>query len=50
VLGVEVTWMDDLTRPVPKKRIPMVFTHTEVQAVLDKLNGQHKLLASLLYG
>ena len=42
--------MDDLARPVPKKRIPVVLTRTEVQAVLGKLDGQHKLLASLLYG
>lgn len=50
VLGVEVPWMDDLARPVPKKRIPVVLTRAEVQAVLGKLDGQHKLLASLLYG
>ena|GEM_PF-4368862 len=50
VLGVDVPWMDDLARPVPKKRIPVVLTRAEVQAVLGKLDGQHKLLASLLYG
>jgi integron integrase len=50
VLGVELPWMDALARPVPQKRIPVVLTRAEVQAVLDKLDGQHKLLASLLYG
>jgi integrase len=50
VLGVDVPWMDDLARPVPKKRIPVVLTRADVQAVLGKLDGQHKLLASLLYG
>ena len=50
VLGIDVPWMDELARPVPKKRIPVVLTRAEVQAVLDKLEGQHKLLASLLYG
>jgi integron integrase len=50
VLGMELSWMDDLARPVPKKRIPVVLTRSEVQAVLGKLEGQHKLLASLLYG
>ncbi len=49
VLVIEVPWMDDLARPVPKKRIPVVLTRAEVQAVLEKLDGQHKLLASLLY-
>lgn len=50
VLGVALPWMDELARPVPKKRIPVVLTRSEVQAVLGKLDGQHKLLASLLYG
>ena len=50
VLGVALPWMDALARPVPKKRIPVVLTRSEVQAVLGKLEGQHKLLASLLYG
>ena len=48
--GVALPWMDALARPVPKKRIPVVLTRSEVQAVLGKLEGQHKLLASLLYG
>lgn len=34
VLGIEVPWMDDLARPVPKKRIPVVLTRAEVQAAL----------------
>ncbi len=50
VLGIELPWMDDLARPVPKKRIPVVLTRTEVQAVLGRLEGQHKVLASMLYG
>ena len=49
VLGVELPWMDDLARPVPKRRIPVVMTRPEVQAVLGHLQGQHKVLASLLY-
>jgi integrase len=50
VLGIELPWMDELARPVPKKRIPVVLTRPEVQALLGKLDGQHQLLASLLYG
>ena len=50
VFGLELAWMDDLARPVPRKRIPVVLTRAEVQALLGKLEGQHKLLASLLYG
>jgi len=26
-------WMDELARPVPKKRIPVVLTRSEVQAI-----------------
>ncbi len=50
VLGVALPWMDELARPVPKRRIPVVMTRAEVQAVLGHLHGQHRLLASLLYG
>jgi hypothetical protein len=38
--------MDELSRPVPEKRIPVVLTRAEVQAVLGQLEGQQKLLAS----
>ena len=50
VFGIELPWMDDLARPVPKRRIPVVMTRPEVQAVLGHLQGQNKVLASLLYG
>jgi integron integrase len=50
VLGIDLPWMDELALPVPKKRIPVVLTRPEVQALLSNLAGQHKLLASLLYG
>ena len=46
VFGIELPWMDDLARPVPKRRIPVVMTRTEVQAVLGHLQGQNKVLAS----
>ncbi len=38
--------MDELARPVPEKRIPVVLTRAEIQAVLGQLEGQQKLLAS----
>ena len=50
VLGVALPWMDELARPVPKKRIPVVLTRTEVLAIFSHLRGEHKVLASLLYG
>ena len=36
--------------PGAQKRIPVALTRTEVQAVLGRLEGQHKVLASMLYG
>lgn len=33
-----------------KRRMPTVFTHPEAQAVIGRLTGTHKLVASLLYG
>ena len=32
------------------RRIPTVFTHDEAIAVLNNMNGTHKLVASLMYG
>lgn len=32
------------------KRLPVVLTRSEVRAVLDRLTGTHRLMASLLYG
>ena len=51
VLGIDMPWMQQLGRPVPHKRIPVVLTNVEVQALLarmgDRVTG---LLAHLLYG
>ena len=51
VLGVDMPWMRDLGRPIPKKRIPVVLTHVEVQALLAHMDGPDTgLIARLLYG
>lgn len=51
VLGVDMPWMRDLGRPIPKKRIPVVLTHVEVQALLTRMDGPVTgLIARLLYG
>jgi hypothetical protein len=36
VLGVDMPWLQQLGRPVPHKRIPVVLTHVEVQALLAR--------------
>jgi integron integrase len=50
VLGREIPWLQELGRPVPKKRLPVVLTQAEVQAVLARLSGVSGLLGRLLYG
>ena len=51
VLGVDMPWLRELGRPVPQKRIPVVLTHVEVQALLARMGeGVTGLLGRLLYG
>jgi integron integrase len=50
VLGLQLPWMQEIGRPVPKRRLPVVLSVDEVLSVLAKLNGEHQLLARLLYG
>ncbi len=50
VLGREVAWLDDLVRAKRPKRLPVVLTQAEVDALLRRLQGIPKLVASLLYG
>ena len=50
VLEEQLPWMTEIARPVPKRRLPVVLSPDEVQAVLSRLEGVHRLLARLLYG
>lgn len=50
VLGIELPWLDNIERAKAPKRLPVVLTRTEVQALLTRLDGSHWLMASLLYG
>ena len=51
VLGVDMPWLAELGRPVPKKRIPTVLTPVEVQSLLARMgDGVTGLLGRLLYG
>ncbi|MBK1715734.1 integron integrase [Rubrivivax gelatinosus] len=50
VLGQSLPWMNEIGRPVPKRRLPVVLAPDEVAAVLGRLDGTHRLLAELLYG
>jgi integron integrase len=50
VLGVQLPWMQEIGRPVPKRRLPVVLSAEEVVAILGQMAGEHQLLARLLYG
>ena len=51
VLNISLPWLDDVGRPKPQRRLPVVLSHDEVARVLAALpEGPHRLLAELLYG
>jgi site-specific recombinase XerD len=50
VLRQQLPWMQEIDRPVPKRRLPVVLSQDEVVTVLDRMQGVHQLLARLLYG
>lgn len=50
VLEQKLAWLEKVTQAKTAKRLPVVLTVREVQAVLKGLSGTHWLLASLLYG
>lgn len=50
VLGIQLPWMDDIQRARKPRRLPVVLTRPEVQAMLDEMAGLNWLMASLLYG
>lgn len=50
VLEMQLPWLDNITQAKAPKRLPVVLTVSEVQAVLSRLSGSHLLIASLLYG
>jgi integron integrase len=50
VLGQQLPWMDEIVRPQRKPRLPEVLSVAEVARVLALLQGEHRVLAQLLYG
>ena len=50
VLGIELPWLDGITRATHEKRLPVVLSRAEVRALLAQLQGTPWLVASLLYG
>lgn len=50
VLGIELPWLEEIGRPVPKRRLPVVLTREEVATLLSGMEGVTGLLGRLLYG
>lgn len=50
VLGREVGGLGEVVRARKPKRLPVVMTPAEVRAVLTELEGDKRLMASLMYG
>lgn len=50
VLEVELPWMGEIGRPHVQRRLPVVLSQEELAAVFLRLEGEHRLLAQLLYG
>lgn len=50
VLGIELPWLENVTRAKKPARLPVVLSESEVQRLLAQLDGVHHLVASLLYG
>jgi integron integrase len=51
VLGVDLPWLDGITRAKKPARLPTVLTREEVAALLERIgDAELNLIASLLYG
>jgi len=50
VLASELPWLQEIGRPVRKRRIPAVLSVLECQRLLSAIEGEAGLLARLLYG
>jgi len=50
VLGQQLPWMDEISRPRSDARLPVVLAHDEVARVLAALDADHRLFGQLLYG
>jgi integron integrase len=50
VLGQELNWLQDVVRAKRPKRLPVVLSRTEVRALLNQLQHERWLMATILYG
>ena len=50
VLGIDLPWLNDITRAKRPRRVPTVLSRDEVARLFAALDGRPALLARLLYG
>ncbi|MGH9642228.1 MAG: integron integrase [Terriglobales bacterium] len=50
VLGIELPWLENVTRAQRPRRLPVVLSRAEIRAILARLEGTPWLIANLLYG
>lgn len=50
VLGIDLPWLDGMTRAKESKRLPTVLSQTETRALLAHVDGLPGLVIRLLYG
>jgi integron integrase len=50
VLGLELPWMENVTRAKRPQRLPVVLSRAEVERLLTMIDGELWLMAALLYG
>src|SRR5262249_22693542 len=50
VLRVRLPWLENVVRAKRPPKLPVVLTHAEVNAIIEKLAGTPRLIAGLMYG
>jgi integron integrase len=50
VLGIDLPWMEGITRAKRPRRLPVVLTRLEAHTLLGRIEGTHALMAKLMYG
>jgi integrase len=50
VLGIDLPWIEGLSRPKRPPKRPVVLPRTEVKLVLEQMRGVYQLVARMLYG
>jgi integrase len=50
VLGIDLPWIEGISRPKRPPKRPVVLPRTEVKLVLEQMRGVYQLVARMLYG